>query len=515
MGAGSEGARMRSHARWVLVGALVALLPAALAGGAASASASAGASPEASPDAVAPATPAAPAAEAVGVSVAGIPFRFNAYPFELRELAADDRPFSGSAVTPREDSDVHDAEGVRMRLRDGKLYDFPRGQASYGLENLNSYRLTGDTFYLDRSLAQAERLVSFHDVGDDAWYYPNYPSRSRHGKPGEFIEAPYYSALPQGRILLFFSRLAEVTGESKWREAADRTFAAFLRPGPRSGPFILNIDTHGYYWLQEWPWPNLVPDCTLNGHNSSLFGLFEYYMVTRDERARELFRAAVTTVRHYLPQFRRDGWISCYCLAHRTANPNYHGMHVAQLQELYKMTGATVFAQASDVFSNDYPKPGVEGSLRVEPGTYNAVKVDANGTVTARRAVRVRRAVSWNTTRRMRLFRRSPIYLRVESGQAAGWWLPESAGGAYLHGTAAQHGYDPARTAAIAAGQTLVAIRYDEHADVVDQVRVDSGDGLRILVDRRAVVNGVDQVRVNGGELDGYWLRLRRGVRLY
>ena len=50
---------------------------------------------------------------------------------------------------------------------------------------------------------------------------------------------------------------------------------------------------------------------------------------------------------------------------------------------------------------------------------------------------------------------------------------------------------------------------------MVDQVRVDSGDGLRILVDRRAVVNGVDQVRVNGGELDGYWLRLRRGVRLY
>ena len=416
MGAGSEGARMRSHARWVLAGVLVALLPAALAGGAASASASAGASPEASPDAAASAAPAAPAAEAVGVSVAGIPFRFNAYPFELRELAADDRPFSGSAVTPREDSDVHDAEGVRMRLRDGKLYNFPRGQASYGLENLNSYRLTGDTFYLDRSLAQAERLVSFHDVGDDAWYYPNYPSRSRHGKPGEFIEAPYYSALPQGRILLFFSRLAEVTGENKWREAADRTFAAFLRPGPRSGPFILNIDKHGYYWLQEWPWPDLVPDCTLNGHNSSLFGLFEYYMVTRDERARELFRAAVTTVRHYLPQFRRDGWISCYCLAHRTANPNYHGMHVAQLQELYKMTGATVFAQASDVFSNDYPKPGVEGSLRVEPGTYNAVKVDANGTGdrpprrqgAASRVVDAPRAVCGSSGARRSTFARSP-----------------------------------------------------------------------------------------------------------
>ena len=195
-----------------------------------------------------------------------------------------------------------------------------------------------------------------------------------------------------------------MTGLPKWREAADRTFAAFLRPGPCSGPFILNIDKDGYYWLQEWPWPNLVPDCTLNGHNSSLFGLFEYYMVTRDQRAKALFQAAVTTVRHYLPRFRRDGWISCYCLAHRGANANYHNMHVGQLLELYKMTGATVFAQAADRFSNDYPKPDVEGSLRVEPGTYNAVRVDATGAVIARRAVRVRRAVSWRTTRRERLY---------------------------------------------------------------------------------------------------------------
>ena len=30
-----------------------------------------------------------------------------------------------------------------------------------------------------------------------------------------------------------------------------------------------------------------------------------------------------------------------------------------------------------------------------------------------------------------------------------------------------------------------------------------------------AVVNGLDRVRVSGGELDGYWLLLRTGVRLY
>jgi hypothetical protein len=506
---------MGSKALWGVVWALTALTATALAGPS-SALASPVTAPSSSPVlSASPAPLASPSAGAGSVTVDGVPFSFNADPFQIRELPLTQRPFSASSVTPREDAGIHDPQGVRMRVAHGRMYDFPRGQASYGLDNLNSYRITSDTFYLDRALAQAERLLSYHDVGGDAWYYPNYPSRSRHGRPGEFITAPYYSALPEGRILLFFSRLAEMTGEAKWREAADRTFAAFLRPGPRSdGPFILDIDTDGYYWLQEWPWPGLEPDCTLNGHNSSLFGLFEYYMVTRDERAAALFRAAVTTVSHYLPQFRRKEWISCYCLAHRGASANYHGMHCGQLLELYKMTGATVFAQAADDFTTDYPKPAVEGALRVEPGAYHAVKVDGTGKVIARRDVRVRRTATWSTTRRERLYPRSAIYLRAESGKAAGWWLPERSGKVYLQGIAEQHGYEPSRTVTIAAGQTLTVVRYDDQAKVIGQTVVDSLDGLTLQVDRRAVVNGLDRVRVSEGDLDGYWLPLRAGVRL-
>lgn len=467
---------------------------------------------ELSPTAVASPSPAASAETSAG----GIPFRFQAYPFELRDLSLTERPFSGGAICRREDRGVHDAQGVRMRISRGKMYDFPRGQASYGLNNLHAYRLTNDTFYLDRALAQANRLLSYRDEAGGAWYYPNYPSRYRHGQAGEPIAAPYYSALPQGRILLFFSRLAEMTGLDKWREAADRTFAAFLRPGPRSGPFILNIDRNGYYWLQEWPWPNLVPDRTLNGHISSLFGLFEYYTLTRDDRARQLFRGAVTTVKHYLPKFRRDGWISCYCLAHRGANATYHNMHVGQLLALYRMTGALVFARAADAFSNDYPKPDVRGTLRVEPGIYNAVKVDSVGRVVARRTVRVRGVVSWRTTLRRRLYRRSPIYLRAGSGIAAGWWLPERSGKVYLKGTAAARTYNPARTLALAAGVSCAALKFDERSKVAERVRVKAGAGLRLTVARRAVINGVDRVRVSGGgELDGFWLKLRKGLRLF
>jgi len=305
-----------------------------------------------------------------------------------------------------------------------------------------------------------------------------------------------------------------MTGEPRWREAADRTFAAFLRPGPCAGPYILNIDSEGYYWLQEWPWAGMAPDCTLNGHNSSLFGLFEYYMVTRDERARELFRGAVTTVRHYLPSFRRAGWISCYCLAHRSTNANYHRMHVGQLLELFKLTGSTVFARAADRFQSDYPNPEVAGAIQVEPGRYVALRFNADDRVSARRTVTIRRATRLGVRLRQRHRGRSEIDLLVAGGRLNGWWLAESPGRVYLRGFAAQVGYDPARKLTLSRGQTCTAYAYEDDGSVRERLGVDAGDGLTLEVGRRAVVNGVDRVRVRGGELDGYWLPLRRGIVL-
>ena len=329
---------------------------------------------------------------------ADIPFKFKADPFKLREIPIEGRPLSTDWVTSREDTGLHDADGVRMQIIDGKTYEWARGQANYGLENLNSYRLTGDTFFLDRCLAQAERIVSYHVEADDgAWYFPTYPSRSRHGKPGEWIDAPYYSALAEGRVLLLFSRLALLTGAQEWRDAADHTFAAFLRPGPRDdGLYVVDVDAAGYYWLQEWPWKGMQPDCTLNGHNSSSFGLYEYYMLTHDARAAALFRAAATTIEHYLPQFRRDGWISCYCLLHRTANPNYHEMHVGQLLTLYEMTGDVAFASGPTCSAPTTPSRQWT-EVQVAAGAWPVVRVDERGRVVARRTVVVRRDTVWRT----------------------------------------------------------------------------------------------------------------------
>jgi hypothetical protein len=506
MGSGGlqeHGGSMRRTLRWGFICTVVALILAAACGVGVG---------------VAHAAPSAPSLTAgpALLAVDGIPFRFRADPFKIRELPMDERPGSSPHVVSRVDHGLHDAQGVRMHRIHGKLYDFPRGQSSYGITNLNAYVLSGDQFYLDRAVAQADRLLSTHEDADGAWYFPTWPTRSRHGRSGETIQAPYYSALTGGRILTFFSRLAEVTGSQKWREAADHAFLAFLRPGPRSGPYILNVDSEGYYWLEEWPWPGMRPDHTLNGHNTSSYGLVEYYLVTHDERAKALFQAAVTTIKDHLTAYRRPGWISCYCLEHRSTNANYHGMHIGQLLQLYHMTGALVFARMADTFMTDYPRPSVRGQLRVEPVSCEVVRVATDGSVSARRTLTVRREASWSASARKRLWPRSPVYIRADSGPAAGWWLPEQAGNVVLLGIAEEHTYAPPRRLTVAAGQTLTAFTFDDLGRETARLRVDSGaDGLELTVDTRAVINGDARVRVGDGDLAGYWVRLRAGVRLF
>ncbi len=439
---------------------------------------------------------------------------YQSYHYEVRDLSLGARPYSVSAVLPRVDPGVHDRYGVRMRPARGVLYDFPRGQSTYGLLNLSSYLVTDDQFYLDRALAQATRLRDTRVVAGEAWYYPNRPSKDRHGKTGELIAAPYYSALAQGRVLMFFARLAEVTGDATWRDAADHTFASFLRTGPRSGPYVSNVDARGFLWLQEWPWPGMRPDDTFNGHNSAAFGIYEYWHLTKDAQALEYFRAATTTAQRYSGAFRNPGWLSFYCRAHHDVNPFYHNYHVGQLLELYRMTGAVTFARYADVFSDDYPRPGLSGAMTVEPGRYTAVKFDALGRVRARRTLAVARALTTRVSRRTRLVPGGELYLRLAGSPAGGWWLAERPGRVYADEAAALRTYDPVRSVALLAGRRYKAVKLGKGGMVDASVMIQPGAAVTLAVNAGATVLGYPCVRIADGDLAKYWLRLGVGAEL-
>ena len=84
-----------------------------------------------------------------------------------------------------------------------------------------------------------------------------------------------------------------------------------------------------------------------------LFGLYDYYEETGAAEVHKMLLGGLTTVLHYLPDFRNPGGISYYCLSHHVRSLKYHNIHVAQLRMLARMTESPVFARYATLFDAD------------------------------------------------------------------------------------------------------------------------------------------------------------------
>jgi hypothetical protein len=431
----------------------------------------------------------------------GLPFRFRITGLTLRDISPSAYPLRASPLRmPKVDTGPHDAFGVRMFWYGGRLYDHVVAQATFGAQNLNVYMFTRDPFYLRRAQAQAQRLISRRRVVGAAWFLP-------YGFPWAGVSPPWYSGMGQGLAMALFQRLYDATHNTVYQQAAKATFLSFLRLGPSSSPWVVNVDKQGYLWLQEYPAAG--PDYTLNGHIFAAFALHDYYTSTHDRRALELFNGAITTVLHYARSFRQPNWISFYCLAHHaSAGERYHKIHLNQFLGLYRLTGITAFARLADDFQADYPETAVSGAIKVMPGIYTGIRFGASGQVLAQRTVRVTQALRLPVTFRGRVRFVSGYWFRTTSGPWAGMLLHEQAGRVFLPGVVRPLSYDPPRALLLPAGHVYVGHRYDANGAVTGSASLTADAATTAPVSRRAFVNGVDQVLIAGGPLQGYWLPL-------
>lgn len=291
-------------------------------------------------------TAAADGAVAAG-STSSVPFSFTSAAFTINRLAPGSRPYAQSTPVSLTDTGTHDASGVRMSLRNGRLYDHPVGQAQYGILLHDAYRLTGNRAYLDRSIRNAQRLVDRRVLRGNAWFYPyRFPFRL-HGN-AETLTPPWFSMMAQGQALSLFTRLAGTTGQARWRQAADHTFASFLLPFASRRPWGVYVKDR-LLRLEEYPDPaRLWGDQTYNGHVFALFGLYDYVALTGSADALTMLRGALTTARDLVPKLRVPGWRSHYCLRHLHDSGHYHGIHIRQQQMMQAITGDAAFARNAD-----------------------------------------------------------------------------------------------------------------------------------------------------------------------
>ncbi|MFH1373920.1 MAG: D-glucuronyl C5-epimerase family protein [bacterium] len=246
-----------------------------------------------------------------------------------------------------------DADSIEMWEYRGGRYYHAVNLCHRCMGFLSVYRQTGDRSFLARTEKYARKLMSRCINIDGALYAPIDFKYAVHGDSSVVFNPTWYSGMPQGELLEVLVRLFEITDDSAYLDYSHGLFESFLRPSEPSGCGVVRVDGSGYYWIEEYPHGD-APGMTLNGFVASLFGVYDYLRVTKSPEARIVWEVALTTLKHYLPEYRRRGKTSYYCLGHKhLATREYHAFHISQLRSLARMTDDGFFTIMADVLETD------------------------------------------------------------------------------------------------------------------------------------------------------------------
>jgi len=240
----------------------------------------------------------------------------------------------------------HDASGIPMLNYHGRIglqYN-PIAIAQWGLGNYNlSCRSENEEQKL-KFLTAADWLCAHLEQNSFGLWVWNHYFEWEYRTP---LKAPWYSALAQGQGISLLVRAYHKTHAGVYLEAAKRAFASFLK-SPQEGGVTLT-DAQGNFWFEEY----LVspPTHILNGFIWAAWGIYDYFLATRNDAARRLFKSAVHTLRSNLNRYDLGFW-SLYeqssTLLPMIASPFYHRLHVVQLRVLHRLTGEVIFAEYAD-----------------------------------------------------------------------------------------------------------------------------------------------------------------------
>ena len=239
-----------------------------------------------------------------------------------------------------------DADGIILLDYHGDIGQRhnPIAIAQYGLARLNRYLKSRQLEDLAEAKKHGDWLVSNlkkNSEGVEVWVH-DFAWRYRENLP-----PGWYSALAQGSGISLLARLFEATKEVKYLETAKRAFSALKTPIKQGG--VLYEDIEGNIWLEEY----IVepPTHILNGFLWTLWGVWDYWLLTKEESAYSLFKKCAKTLAVNLPRYDIGFW-SLYDLSEQAmkmiASPFYHRLHIVQLGITARLTNELVFSEYAE-----------------------------------------------------------------------------------------------------------------------------------------------------------------------
>jgi heparosan-N-sulfate-glucuronate 5-epimerase len=263
---------------------------------------------------------------------------------------------------------TRDSSGVPMldyRGNIGPRYN-PIAIAQYGLGNYNLFRQSNDPDRRNKFLLAAEWLCSHLETNSHGLAVWNHHFDWEYR---DALKSPWYSALAQGQGISVLVRAHQMRGEresggkdsgdSHYLDAAQRALASFYQPTDAGG--VAFTDNRGDLWFEEY----IVspPTHILNGFIWAAWGVYDYFLLTKDTSARELFSRATQTLLRNLDRYDLGFWSLYEQSGTRlpmVASPFYHELHIVQLRIMHRLaggltggfTGNDAFARVADRWEN-------------------------------------------------------------------------------------------------------------------------------------------------------------------
>lgn len=235
-----------------------------------------------------------------------------------------------------------DEEGIPLLDYHGKVgrqYN-PIAVAQYALGNYNLAKQTKDKTYYDKFMSNADWLLDNLYLTDQGTYLWPHHFDFEYFRP---LKAPWFSGLAQGQGLSVLVRAFVETGNLKYKNAAEQVWQSLCVSIQKGG--VQYKDTDNYIWIEEY----LIdpPTHILNGFIWALWGIYDYYLLTKNSDVKKIFDDYTGTILQYLPKYDVKFW-SFYELTPQRiksiASPFYHRLHIVQLTIMHRLTAEQQFA---------------------------------------------------------------------------------------------------------------------------------------------------------------------------
>lgn len=153
------------------------------------------------------------------------------------------------------------------------------------------------------------------------------------------------------------ARAFEHTKDERYRDAAFKAYQAFENTCDQGG--VVSIDKSGRPWIEEYI--TEPPTHILNGFIWALWGVYDFYLLTRSEKVRGDYGQLLKTLEENLNQYDAGFW-SLYDLSvqkmKNIASLFYHQLHIIQLEVLHVLSGKAVFKEFQNRWAGYLHHPG-------------------------------------------------------------------------------------------------------------------------------------------------------------